>query len=100
LNERDNRSQESIERDGEVRLLRHEIRTLKDSLDILRTDMASEENKDHRRLAALETQVTEFERKFNVGKGIFYGLIAGLGAGGVFVLDHLFELARTLGMMK
>ena len=74
---------------AELHILRHEIQTLRERLD-------AEEASDHRRLLALEIEVSEFRRKFAIGKGVFYGLVAGLGTGGVFVVDHLKELADKL----
>ena len=68
----------------EVRLLRHEIKAVRDKLD-------QEEASDHRRLLALEIEVAEFRRKFNLGKGFFYGVIAVLGTVSVWLVDHLKE---------
>ncbi len=51
---------------SEIKLLRHEVENLQDKL-------ASEEASDHRRLTALEAEIVEFKRKFNLGKGFFYG---------------------------
>ena len=87
--EKQSNSDTIIASDAELRLLRHEIQSVRERLD-------AEEESDHRRLLALEIEVAEFRRKFNVGKGVFYGLIAGLGAGGVFVVDHVKEAVIKL----
>ena len=73
----------------EVRLLRHEIKSLQEKLE-------QEEAEDHRRLVALEAEVAEFRRKFNVGKGIFYGGVAVLGTTGVYVVDHMKEIFEKI----
>ena len=73
----------------EVRLLRHEIKSLQAKLE-------QEEAEDHRRLIALEKEVAEFRRKFNFGKGVFYGGVAILGTTGVYLVDHMKELMERL----
>ena len=73
----------------EVRLLRHEIKSLQEKLE-------QEEAEDHRRLIALEEEVAEFRRKFNVGKGIFYGSVAVLGTTGVYVVDSMKDAIEKL----
>ena len=75
-----------IEDITEVRLLRHELKSLQEKLD-------REEAEDHRRLVAL---VAEFRRRFNVGKGIFYGGVAVIGTTGVYVVDHMKEIFEKI----
>lgn len=77
---------------AEVRLLRHEIAVLKDSLAQLKADMETEEESDHIRLGELEDKVTELKRKFSGTTGVLYGIAASLTAAGYLLLDRLKEL--------
>jgi len=83
------RRNNDIEDITEVKLLRHEVTTLKERLE-------REEADDHKRLLALEKEVAEFRRKFNFGKGVFYGGVAILGTTGVYLVDHMKELMERL----
>jgi len=81
---------------AEVRLLRHEIRSVQEGLERTKAKLEEEEAKDHRRLVTLEAEVAEFKRKFAVGKGFFYGSIFVLGSVGVYLVDHMKEMIINL----
>ncbi len=71
-----------VESVGEVRLLRHE-------LDSLRQEVTKDETDYEGRLDKLEKELAEFQRKFAGIKGVFYGAAFILVTIGYLVVDRV-----------
>ena len=73
-----------------------EVLLLRQGLENLQDKFESQERADRKRLLALEIEVAEFRRKFNVGRGFLYGAVAALGAFGILLVDRIKELINLI----